>query len=101
MDTICRYHGQMSILDKLRQLFSGESKSSDPSDNASQLDGLAEKMSAMRGENVSISEGQGNFAPNRDGIKNLSDAAKDARIINKSNEDRAISDITDYRSTRD
>jgi len=91
----------MGIIDKLRELFSGGSNSQAPTAAESQMDGLAEKMADKRGDNISISEGQGNFAPNRDGMKNLTDAAKDARIVNMSVEDKSLSEMKDYKSTRD
>ncbi len=51
-----------------------------------------------RGDNITVVESVGAIAPNRDGIENLTKAARDARFVDRSNEDEAISDLRSYRS---
>ena len=63
------------------------------------LDELADRLQEMRGENTTIVDSPGNFGPSRNAIENLTNAARDGRIINRSNEDDAVSDLETYRST--
>ena len=52
------------------------------------LSGLAEKLSERRGENVTLVDSGDNLPPNREGIENLAAAARDARYVDRSNEDK-------------
>ena len=62
------------------------------------LDELSRKLAAMRGDNITVVDSAGNIPPNRDGVKNLANAARDGRYIDRSNEDDVISDLTTYRT---
>jgi hypothetical protein len=56
-------------------------------------------LDAKRGDNINVVDSPGNFPPNRDAIKNLSAAARDARYVDRTSEDNLITDLKDYRAT--
>ncbi|MFT5202134.1 MAG: hypothetical protein ACI9C1_001516 [Candidatus Aldehydirespiratoraceae bacterium] len=60
---------------------------------------LAGELDAKRGNNINVVDSPGNFPPNRDAIKNLSAAARDARYVDRTSEDNLITDLKDYRAT--
>lgn len=64
------------------------------------LSGLAEKLNKRRGENVTVVDSGDNLPPNREGIENLAAAARDARYVDRSNEDKAISNLRSYRKLK-
>lgn len=90
----------MGLVEKIKRVFGGKSTAvvGRKGPSRGEMSELAEKLDEMRGDNVSVTEGAGNFAPNRDGIENLSNAARDGRIINRTNEDETISDLSSYRT---
>lgn len=59
---------------------------------------LADQLRDGRGDNVRVSGSPGTAPPNRDGVKNLANAARDGRFIDRTNEDRVISDLREYRN---
>jgi len=60
---------------------------------------LASELRAKRGDNISVVDSPGNLPPNRDGLKNLASAARDARYVDRTNEDKLLTDLKDYRAT--
>lgn len=83
----------MGLLQTVKGLF-GRSSTEAPRHTNSEL---AAKLDKMRGNNVTVVDSGGNIPPNRDGMKNLNNAARDARSVNRSNEDEALKDLTTYR----
>jgi hypothetical protein len=66
----------------------------------SDLSELSEKLGEMRGDNITVVDSGSNLPPNRDAIENLTAAARDARYIDRSNEDEAISNLRTYRKLK-
>ncbi len=62
------------------------------------LHDLAVWLRYKRGENITVVDSAGNIPPNRDAIKHLANAARDARWIDRTWEDRLIADLTTYRT---
>ncbi|MCP3854368.1 MAG: hypothetical protein GY713_03510 [Actinomycetia bacterium] len=54
-------------------------------------------LAYKRGENITVVDSAGNIPPNRDAIKHMANAARDGRFIDRTMEDRLISDLTTYR----
>lgn len=86
----------MGILTSLRNLLGKKRDVPVRSD----LSGLSEKLGDMRGNNVTVVDSGSNLPPNRDGIENLTAAARDARYIDRTNEDKAISNLRSYRKSK-
>ncbi|MCP5029785.1 MAG: hypothetical protein GY929_26235 [Actinomycetia bacterium] len=61
------------------------------------LDDLAVWLRYKRGENITVVDSAGNTPPNRDAIKHMANAARDGRWIDRTMEDRLITDLTTYR----
>jgi len=92
----------MSLLDKIHMLLSRSPKSDGRIQDTVDVDGLGElahKLTTMRGRKVRSSGGKVSREPNRDGIKNLTSAARDMRTVNWSSEDKTLDGIKSYRDS--
>lgn len=62
-----------------------------------ELDDLTVWLRYKRGDNITVVDSGGNIPPNRDAIKHMANAARDGRWIDRTMEDRLITDLTSYR----
>ncbi|MCP5025928.1 MAG: hypothetical protein GY929_06545 [Actinomycetia bacterium] len=84
----------MGLFGSFRGRFGGSKVEAPPTD----LSSLADKLKEKRGDNITVVDSAGSIPPNRDAIENLTNAARDARIVDRSNEDDSISDLGTYRN---
>lgn len=68
-----------------------------------EIDGLTERLQQMRGDNpTAMPAGSGSTGSSTMySVKQLAQAARDARIIDRSIEDDRLSEVTEYRSIDD
>ncbi len=72
-------------------------EAAEPLADLADLDELTVWLRYKRGENITVVDSAGNIPPNRDAIKHMANAARDGRWIDRTMEDRLISDLTTYR----
>lgn len=91
----------MTIRSALRQRFGRSSRDAPGSylryDTDVDLRDLSNRLGTLRGRNITMTSAEARLPPNRDAIMHMSNAARDSWPINRTVEDKIITDLSTYR----
>lgn len=90
----------MGLIARIKQRFGRDEPGTDTAEDL-RIGDLSERLRAMRG-NITTPMGPSRAAPRAtDSVEQLSKAARDARYVDRTNEDDVLRDVEQYRSIDD